>query len=68
MGRVGADLYPDRIEIPLSEVRSFTRFVGGFAGNVGTGLARLGVRTAIGMAGLPLGSSVEVDVVFKLKA
>jgi enamine deaminase RidA (YjgF/YER057c/UK114 family) len=28
----------------------------------------IGVRTAIGMAGLPLGSSVEVDVVFKLKA
>src|SRR3954469_21575574 len=47
MGRVGADLYPDQIETPLSEVRSFTRFVGGFAGNVGTGLARLGVRTAI---------------------
>jgi 5-dehydro-2-deoxygluconokinase len=47
MGRVGADLYPDQIKTPLSEVRSFTRFVGGFAGNVGTGLARLGVRTAI---------------------
>jgi 5-dehydro-2-deoxygluconokinase len=28
-------------------VRSFTRFVGGFAGNVATGLARLGVRAAI---------------------
>ena len=30
--------------------------------------AGIGVRTAIGMAGLPLGSSVEVDVIFKLKA
>jgi 5-dehydro-2-deoxygluconokinase len=47
MGRVGIDLYPDQIETPLSQVRSFTRFVGGFAGNVSTGLARLGVRTAI---------------------
>jgi 5-dehydro-2-deoxygluconokinase len=47
MGRVGVDLYPDQIETPLSRVRSFTRFVGGFAGNVATGLARLGVRTAI---------------------
>ena len=28
----------------------------------------VGVRTAIGMAALPLGSSVEVDVIFKLKS
>ena len=28
----------------------------------------IGARTAIGMAALPLGASVEVDVVFKLKA
>src|SRR5687767_14232770 len=28
----------------------------------------IGARTAIGMAALPLGSSVEVDIVFKLKA
>ena len=47
MGRVGVDLYPNQLETPLSEVRAFTRFVGGFAGNVATGLARLGVRTAI---------------------
>ena len=44
MGRVGIDLYPNEHETPLSEVRTFTRFVGGFAGNVATGLARLGVR------------------------
>ena len=31
----------------MRAVRTFTRFVGGFAGNVATGLARLGVRTAI---------------------
>jgi len=47
MGRVGIDLYPNELETPLSEVRTFTRFVGGFAGNVATGLARLGVRCAI---------------------
>ena len=47
IGRVGVDLYPNEIETPLSEVRTFTRFVGGFAGNVSTGLVRLGVRTAI---------------------
>jgi 5-dehydro-2-deoxygluconokinase len=47
IGRVGIDLYPNEIETPLSQVRTFTRYVGGFAGNVATGLARLGVRTAI---------------------
>jgi 5-dehydro-2-deoxygluconokinase len=47
MGRVGIDLYPNEQETPLAEVRTFTRFVGGFAGNVATGLARLGVRCAI---------------------
>jgi 5-dehydro-2-deoxygluconokinase len=47
MGRVGIDLYPNELETPLSRVRTFTRFVGGFAGNLSTGLARLGVRTAI---------------------
>jgi 5-dehydro-2-deoxygluconokinase len=47
MGRVGVDLYPDQLETPLRAVRTFTRFVGGFAGNVATGLARLGVHVAI---------------------
>jgi 5-dehydro-2-deoxygluconokinase len=47
IGRVGVDLYPNELETPLRAVRTFTRFVGGFAGNVATGLARLGVRAAI---------------------
>ena len=47
IGRVGIDLYPNQLETPLAKVRTYTRFVGGFAGNVVTGLARLGVRTAI---------------------
>jgi 5-dehydro-2-deoxygluconokinase len=47
LGRVGVDLYPNQLRTPLSEVRTYTRFVGGFAGNVSTGLARLGVRAAI---------------------
>jgi 5-dehydro-2-deoxygluconokinase len=47
LGRVGFDLYPNELATPLAEVRAFTRFVGGFAGNVATGLARLGVRAAI---------------------
>ena len=47
LGRVGVDLYPEQLSMPLSQVETFRRFVGGFAGNVATGLARLGVRTAI---------------------
>jgi len=47
IGRLSADLYPLQINTPLDEVRTFERFVGGFAGNVATGLARLGVKVAI---------------------
>src|SRR5712691_553854 len=47
IGRVGIDLYPNELRTPLREIRHYTRYVGGFAGNVATGLARLGVRTAI---------------------
>jgi 5-dehydro-2-deoxygluconokinase len=47
LGRVGVDLYPEQLSTPLAEVETFRRFVGGFAGNVATGLARLGVRVAI---------------------
>jgi 5-dehydro-2-deoxygluconokinase len=47
IGRVGIDLYPNQLSTPLRDVRTYTRFVGGFAGNTATGLARLGVRVAI---------------------
>jgi 5-dehydro-2-deoxygluconokinase len=47
LGRVGIDLYPEQLAAPLADVQTFQRFVGGFAGNVATGLARLGVSTAI---------------------
>ena len=47
IGRVGIDLYPNQLETPLRDVRTYTRYVGGFAGNVATGLARLGVSVAI---------------------
>ena len=47
VGRVGIDLYPNELQTPLRDVRTYTRYVGGFAGNVATGLARLGVRAAV---------------------
>jgi 5-dehydro-2-deoxygluconokinase len=47
LGRVGIDLYPNQLRTPLRQVRTYTRYVGGFAGNVATGLARLGLTPAI---------------------
>jgi len=47
MGRLSADIYPTQLRTPLRDQRHFTRYVGGFAGNVCTGLARLRVATAI---------------------
>ncbi len=47
LGRLHADLYPLQSGVPLDRVETFQRFVGGFAGNVAVGLARLGVTTAV---------------------
>jgi 5-dehydro-2-deoxygluconokinase len=46
-GRVSVDLTPLSPRTRLEDVERFERSVGGFAGNVSTGLARLGVPTAI---------------------
>jgi 5-dehydro-2-deoxygluconokinase len=47
LGRVGVDFTPETPGTSLADARAFVRAVGGFAGNIGTGLARLGVATAI---------------------
>ena len=47
IGRVGVDLTPATPRTTLAAADSFVRAVGGFAGNIGTGLARLGIRTAV---------------------
>ena len=46
-GRVLLDLYPEQPERRLEDVETFRQYPGGFATNVATGLARLGVGTAI---------------------
>ena len=46
-GRVSYDLNPLQSQTPLEDVRTFERSVGGFAGNIATGLARLGIPTLI---------------------
>jgi len=47
MGRVGVDIYPEQIGVPLDEVTSFGKFLGGSATNVAVAAARLGRRSAV---------------------
>jgi hypothetical protein len=47
MGRVSVDLYPEQIGVPLAEVRTFNKSLGGSATNVAVAAARLGRRTAV---------------------
>ncbi len=47
MGRLGIDLYPLQSAVPLGDVTSFGRFLGGSAANVAVAAARHGRRTAL---------------------
>jgi 5-dehydro-2-deoxygluconokinase len=47
MGRVGVDLYPEQIGVPLAEVRTFAKSLGGSPTNVAVAAARLGARAAV---------------------
>ncbi len=47
VGRVGVDLYPEQSGVPLSEVTTFARSLGGTATNVAVGAARLGRASGV---------------------
>jgi 5-dehydro-2-deoxygluconokinase len=47
MGRVGVDLYPEQSGVPLAEVTSFSKFLGGTATNVAVACARYGHSAAV---------------------
>jgi 5-dehydro-2-deoxygluconokinase len=47
MGRVGVDLYPEQSGVPLREVETFAKSLGGSPTNVAVGAARYGHRTAV---------------------
>jgi 5-dehydro-2-deoxygluconokinase len=47
MGRVSVDLYPQQIGVPLTEVESFAKSLGGSPTNVAVAAARLGARAAV---------------------
>ena len=47
MGRVSVDLYPEQIGVPLAEVTTFAKSLGGSATNVAVAAARLGHPSAL---------------------
>ncbi len=47
IGRVGVDIYPTEIGVPLEKVTTFGKFLGGSATNVSVAVARYGRRSAI---------------------
>jgi 5-dehydro-2-deoxygluconokinase len=47
VGRVGVDLYPEQSGVPLSQVTTFAKSLGGTATNVAVGAARLGRSAAV---------------------
>jgi 5-dehydro-2-deoxygluconokinase len=47
VGRISVDLYAEQLGVPLNEVRSFRKSVGGTATNVAVATARLGHHAAV---------------------
>lgn len=47
LGRVIVDLYADQLQTPLSQVSSFSKYLGGSAGNTAFGLGRLGADAGL---------------------
>ena len=47
MGRVAVDFYADQIHSPLEHAQSFSRYLGGCAGNISVGTSRLGLKSAM---------------------
>lgn len=47
LGRIGYDLYSEEPNVPLPQVRRFSRYLGGSSANMAVGLARLGASVGI---------------------
>jgi 5-dehydro-2-deoxygluconokinase len=47
LGRVGVDLYPEQLGVPLAQVRTFAKSLGGSPTNVAVAAARLGRTSAV---------------------
>jgi 5-dehydro-2-deoxygluconokinase len=63
-GRISVDLYPEQVGVPLAEVQSFAKSLGGTATNVAVAAARLGCRTALvtRVGEDPFGAYVRAEV------
>jgi 5-dehydro-2-deoxygluconokinase len=47
LGRIGYDLYSEEPNVPLPQVRRFSRYLGGSSANMAVGLSRLGAKVGI---------------------
>jgi 5-dehydro-2-deoxygluconokinase len=47
LGRIGYDLYSEEPNVPLPQVRRFSRYLGGSSANMAVGLARLGAKVGM---------------------
>lgn len=47
MGRVAVDLYAEQIGAPLKDAQTFRKYLGGCAGNIAVGSARLGLKVSM---------------------
>ncbi|HEY6492518.1 MAG TPA: 5-dehydro-2-deoxygluconokinase [Trebonia sp.] len=47
MGRIGVDIYPLQVGVPLEEVTTFGKYLGGSATNVAVAASRLGRKSAV---------------------
>jgi len=47
LGRIGYDLYSEEPNVPLPQVRRFSRYLGGSSANMAVGLSRQGVRVGM---------------------
>ena len=47
LGRIGYDLYSEEPNVPLPQVRRFSRYLGGSSANMAVGLSRLGATVGI---------------------
>lgn len=47
LGRIGYDLYAEQHNVPLPQVRTFSRYLGGSSANMAVGLRRLGLQVGI---------------------
>jgi len=66
LGRIGYDLYSEEPNVPLPQVRRFSRYLGGSSANMAVGLARLGAK--VGIIGCVGNDSLSEFLVGFLKA